>query len=381
MIDHRLVFNEEQRMFRESVRRFIANEITPNFERWESLGIVDRELWNNAGMAGLLCPQVPEEYGGIGGDFRFNTVVIEELSYAGYAGPTGNFTAHSDVGCGYLLSYGSEDIKQKWLPNMISGDAVCAIAITEPGAGSDLQALKTRAIKDDDHYIVSGSKTFISNGQHCDIAVVAVKTDPNAGSKGMSLLLIEADRPGFTRGRNLEKLGHHSADTSELFFDQVRVPANNLLGVEGKALSALFSELPKERLIIATACLSAAQKAFDITSEYVRERQAFGGSILNMQNTRFKLAELKAELTVGWAYMDQCLAELVRGELTAERASIAKFWISEMQGRVVDRCVQFFGGYGFMKEYEISRLYADARVQRIYGGTSEVMLEIISRSL
>lgn len=381
MIDHRPVFNEDQRLFREAVRRFLATEIAPNFERWEKAEIVDRELWHKAGAAGLLCPQVPEEYGGIGGDFRFNAVLIEECSYAGYAGPTGNFTAHSDVSCGYLLSYGSEEIKHRWLPKMVSGEAVCAIAMSEPSAGSDLQGLRTRAIRDGDHYVVSGSKTFISNGQHCDIAVVVVKTDPNAGSKGMSLLLMESNSPGFERGRNLEKLGHHSADTSELFFDQVRVPTKNLLGSEGGAMAAMMAELPQERLIIAYASIAAAQKAFDITCNYVRERQAFGKPIGDMQNTRFKLADLKADLAVGWTFADQCLSELVQRKLTAERASIAKLWITEMQGRVVDQCVQFFGGYGFMKEYEICRLYADARIQRIYGGTSEIMREIISRSL
>ena len=381
MIEHRAVFNEDQRLFRDSVRRFMDTEIAPNFPQWEKTELVDRSLWTKAGEAGLLCPQVPEQYGGIGGDFRFNAVLIEECSYAGYAGPTGNFTAHSDVSCGYLLSYGSQEIKEKWLPKMVSGEAVCSIAMSEPSAGSDLQGLETKAVDDGDHYIVSGSKTFISNGQHCDIAVVVVKTDAEAGSKGMSLLLMEADSPGFERGRNLEKLGHHSADTSELFFDQVRVPKTNLLGVEGGAMGALMSELPQERLIIAYASIAAAQKAFDITCQYVKERHAFGQAIGNMQNTRFKLADLKADLAVGWSFVDQCLAELIKGELSAERASIAKLWVTEMQGRVVDQCVQFFGGYGFMKEYEICRLYADARIQRIYGGTSEIMREIISRSL
>lgn len=381
MINHRAVFNDDQRLFRDSVRRFLAAEIAPHFEQWEKAEIVDRAMWHKAGQAGLLCPQVDEAYGGIGGDFRFNAVLIEECSYAGYAGPTGNFTAHSDVSVGYVLKYGSEAIKQKWLPKMVTGEAVCAIAMSEPSGGSDLQGMKTRAIDVGDHYLVSGSKTFISNGQHCDIAVVALKTDPEAGSKGLSLLLMEADSPGFERGRNLEKLGHHSADTSELFFDQVKVPKANLLGVEGGAMRAMMAELPQERLIIAYASIAAAQKAFDITCEYVKQRKAFKQTVGQMQNTRFKLADLKADLTVGWAFVDQCLAALVRGELTADNASIAKLWITEMQGRVVDQCVQFFGGYGFMKEYEICRLYADARIQRIYGGTSEIMREIISRNL
>jgi alkylation response protein AidB-like acyl-CoA dehydrogenase len=253
--------------------------------------------------------------------------------------------------------------------------------MSEPAAGSDLQGLRTRAVRDGDDYLVSGQKTFISNGQHCDIAVVVVRTDPDAGSRGMSLLLVETDRPGFARGRNLDKLGHHSADTSEMFFDNVRVPATNLLGTPGGAMAAMMSELPQERLIIAVASIAAAQKAFDITLDYVRQRKAFGTAVGDMQNTRFTLADLKSELGVGWAFIDQCLAELVRGELSTERASMAKLWVTEMQGRLVDRCVQFFGGYGFMREYEICRLYADARVQRIYGGTNEIMREIISRSL
>jgi alkylation response protein AidB-like acyl-CoA dehydrogenase len=374
------VYDDDQRIFRQSVRRFVDSEIAPEFERWEAAGIVDRELWSRAGSSGMLCAQVSEEYGGTG-DFRYNAVVIEECSYAGFAGPTGNFTAHSDVSCGYLIDYGSEEVRKTWLPRMVSGAAVCSIAMSEPAAGSDLRGLRTRAVRDGDEYVVSGQKTFISNGQHCDIAVVVARTDPDPGSRGLSLLLVETDRPGFSRGRNLDKLGHHSADTSEMFFDHVRVPATNLLGAEGGAMAAMMAQLPQERLIIAVASIAAAQRAFDITVEYVRGRRAFGTAIGDMQNTRFALADLKAELGVGWAFVDQCLAELVRGELSTDRASMAKLWVTEMQGRVVDRCVQFFGGYGFMREYEICRLYADARVQRIYGGTNEIMREIISRSL
>ncbi len=380
MLNHRSVYDETQRTYRQSVRRFVANEIAPNFERWETAGIVDRALWAKAGSSGILCAQVPEEYGGTG-DFRYNAVVIEECSYAGFAGPTGNFTAHSDVSCGYLLEYANEELCKTWVPRMVSGEAVCSIAMSEPAAGSDLQGLLTRAVRAGDDYLISGQKTFISNGQHCDIAVVVARTDPEAGSRGMSLFLVEADRPGFTRGRNLEKLGHHSADTSELFFDNVRVPRANMLGPEGGAMAAMMSQLPQERLIIAVASIAAAQKALDITIDYVRQRHAFGSAILDKQNTKFKLADLKAELNVGWAFVDQCLGELGKGELSTDRASMAKLWITEMQGRVVDQCVQFFGGYGFMREYEICRLYADARVQRIYGGSNEIMREIISRSL
>ena len=380
MIGHRPVYDDDQKLFRQQARRFVETEIAPHFEAWEAASLVDRSLWTNAGAAGMLCPQLPEEYGGTG-DFRYNAVVIEECSYAGFAGPAGNFTAHSDVACGYVLDYGSDAIRSTWLPRMLSGEAVCSIAMSEPSAGSDLRGLRTRAVRDGDHYVVNGSKTFISNGQHCDISVVVVRTDPDAGSRGFSLLLIEADSPGFTRGRSLEKLGHHSADTSELSFVDVRVPVENLLGEEGRAMEYLMTELPQERLIIAIASQAAAQRAFDLTVTHTRQREAFGTTVGAMQNTRFTLADLKADLAVGWAYVDQCLTELVAGELTTERASIAKLWVTEMQGRLVDRCLQLFGAYGYMKEYEISRLYADARVQRIYGGSSEIMREIISRSL
>jgi alkylation response protein AidB-like acyl-CoA dehydrogenase len=380
VIGHRPVYEQDHKDFRASVRRFLEKEIAPNFEAWEEASIVDRDLWVKAGEAGMLCPQVPEEYGGTG-DFRYNAVLIEECSYAGFAGPTGNFTAHSDVACGYVLDFGSEAIRKTWLPRMLSGEAVCSIAMSEPAAGSDLQGLQTRARRDGDDYVINGQKTFISNGQHCDISVVVARTGAGDGSGSMSLFLVEADRPGFTRGRNLEKLGHHSADTSELSFEDVRIPAENLLGEEGRAMEYMMQELPQERLIIAVASIAAAQKAFDITVEYVGTRTAFGKTIGSMQNTRFALADMKAELAVGWAYVDQCLAELTAGTLTTDRASIAKLWVTEMQGRLVDRCVQFFGGYGFMREYEICRLYADARVQRIYGGTSEIMREIIARTL
>jgi long-chain-acyl-CoA dehydrogenase len=358
----------------------VEREIAPHFADWEKASIVDRDLWLRAGEAGMLCLQAPERFGG-SGDFRFNAVFVEECSYAGFAGPTGNFTAHSDVACGYLLDVGSADLQHRWIPRMMSGEAVCAIAMTEPGAGSDLQGLRTSARRDGDAWVVNGQKTFISNGQHCDIAVVAARTSPERSGRALSLFLVEADRPGFARGRNLAKLGHHSADTSELFFTDVRIPAGNLLGEVGGAMGYMMRNLPQERLIIAVASLAAAQRAFDLTVEYTSQRQAFGSSVARMQNTRFQLADMTTELAVGWAYVDQCLAELTTGTLTPERASMAKLWTTEMQGRLVDRCLQFFGGYGLMEEYEISRLYADARTQRIYGGTSEIMREVIARSL
>lgn len=377
----RRIFDEELVLFQDSVRRFIATEVAPNFERWEGDGIVSREFWRAAGTAGLLCPQVPEEYGGAGVGFTYNSVVNEEFTRAGFIGPQNDLSVHSDVCLGYLLHYGNEEQKRKWLPGMVAGEVVCAIAMTEPGTGSDLQGVRTRALLDGDEYVVTGSKTFISNGQHADLVIVVARTNDTPGSRGMSLILVEADRDGFKRGRNLDKLGHRSADTSEMFFDGVRVPASNLLGTEGGGFAALMSELPQERLTIAVACMGAAQRAFDITCEYVRERQAFGKSILEFQNTRYKLADLKSDLSVGWAFVDQCITQHERGELSQANASIAKLWCSEMQGKLVDQCVQFFGGYGFMREYEICRLYADARVQRIYGGTSEIMRELISRSL
>lgn len=381
MLPHRRVYDEEHHQFRETVRRFAAAKIAPDFARWEEAGIIDRSLWGAGGAAGLLCPQVPEEFGGAGGDFRHNAVVIEELSYSGFAGPATDFSVHNDVCCGYLLSYGTAEQKKKWLPRMISGETVCAIAMTEPGTGSDLQGIRTRALRDGDEFVISGQKTFISNGQMCDLVIVVVRTNPEGGSRGMSLVLVETDRPGFRHGRNLEKLGHLSSDTSELFFDAVRVPVSNLLGAEGGAMGALMSELPQERLTIALHSIAAAQKAFDLAKDYVQQRNAFGSPIGSFQNTRFKLADLKSDLAVGWAYADQCLQDHINGELTTYAASTAKLWITEMHGRLVDQCLQFFGGYGFMREYEICRLYADARVLRIYGGTSEIMRELISRNL
>lgn len=381
MMINRPVYDEEHSLFRDAVRGFIKAEVTPHFERWEEAGTVDRRYWQAGGEAGLLCPQIPEAYGGPGGDFRHNAVVVEEIAYAGYAGPVTDYSVHSDVCAGYLLSAGTEAQKQHWLPRMVSGETVCAIAMTEPGTGSDLQGVKTRAVRKGDTYRINGSKTFISNGQHCDLVIVVARTSDTPGAKGISLVLVEADRPGFRRGRKLHKLGQLSADTSEMFFDDVVVPMSNLMGGEGTGFATLMNELPQERLIIAVHSMAAAQKAFDITCEYVRSRKAFGKPIADFQNTRYRLADLKADLLVGWSFVDQCLARHVRHELTPLEASTAKLWCSEMHGRVVDYCLQLHGGYGFMREYEICRLYADARVQRIYGGTSEIMRELISRNL
>ncbi|MGD9660393.1 MAG: acyl-CoA dehydrogenase family protein [Porticoccaceae bacterium] len=381
MLQPRSVYNEEHQMFRNAVRGFIKTEIAPHFSRWEKGGIVDRQLWSAGGRGGLLCPQIPEEYGGCGGDFKYNAIVVEEIAYGGYAGPVTDFSVHSDVCSGYIHHAGSEEQKKQWLPKMVSGEIVCAVAMTEPGTGSDLQGVKTRAVRKGDSWVINGSKTFISNGQHCDLIIVVARTSDDPGAKGISLILVEASRPGFRRGKKLDKLGQLSADTSEMYFDNVEVPVGNLMGGEGMGFSILMTELPQERLVLAIQSMAAAQRAFDITCDYVQERKAFGQAIANFQNTRFKLADLKADLLVGWAFVDQCLERHVRGELSALDASTAKLWCTEMHGRLVDQCLQFHGGYGFMREYEICRLYADARVQRIYGGTSEIMRELISRNL
>jgi acyl-CoA dehydrogenase len=381
VLKERAVYQEEHHIYRDTVRRFIKAEVLPYFQRWEEAGIVDRRLWDRAGEAGLLCPQVPAEYGGAGGSFKHNAVVVEEFAYAGVAGPQTDLSVHNDVCAGYIQHLGNEEQKHRWLSGMANGKTVCAVAMTEPGTGSDLQAVRTSAVREGDGFRIRGSKTFISNGQHCDLVIVVARTSQAPGSKSISLILVEAERPGFRRGRNLEKLGHLSSNTSEMFFDDVEVPASNLLGAEGTGFASLMQELPQERLTLALSSMAAAQKAFDITVDYVRTRKAFGQPIAEFQNTRFKLADLKAELCVGWAYVDQCLELHERGQLSTHDASVAKLWCTEMHGRLVDQCLQFFGGYGFMREYEICRLYADARVQRIYGGTSEIMRELISRKL
>lgn len=381
MLPNRPVYDADHESLRDSLRRFIAEEIAPNFDRWEADGIVDRALWGKLGASGFLCPAVPERFTGLGADFRMHTVIAEELAYSGFMGPAADVSVHSDVCLGYLMQHATDEQKARWLPGMVDGSLVCAIAMTEPGTGSDLQGIRTRAVRDGDDWVIDGAKTFISNGQHADIVIVVTRTGDSGGSGSMTLIVVEASRDGFRRGRNLDKLGQISADTSELFFDSVRVPVANTLGGEGRAMGILMSELPQERLIIAITSIAAAQKAYDITRDYVRDRKVFGQSVADFQNTRYRLAEMKTELTVGWAFVDQCIANHLKGELSTYEASMAKLWCSEMQGRVVDTGVQMHGGYGFMREYEICRLYADARVQRIYGGTSEIMKELISRNL
>jgi len=376
-LDHRFDQDESKALFRQSVRRFLSAEAEPHLDRWEAQGNVDRAFWQKAGGAGLLCPTVPEAYGGPGLDFFYNAIVTEEHGYARV--PSG-ITLQSDVLADYLLAYGSEAQKQRWLPAMVSGEAVAAIAMTEPGAGSDLQAIRTSARREGDDYQISGTKTYISNGQSADLVIVVARTSEQ-GSKGLSLFLVEADRPGFQRGRNLDKIGLHGADTSELFFDDVRVPVANLLGQEGSGFAYLMRNLPQERLTIAIAAQAAAQRAFDEALAFVRERKAFGQRILDFQNSRFALADMATQLQVGWSHIDWALARHLQGELTPQEAAAAKLWHSDMQGRVTDIALQLHGGAGYMNEYPIARMWRDARVTRIFGGTNEIMKEVIGRAL
>ena len=380
-IGGRTVYNEDQEAFRATVRRFMEDEIAPNAARWDADKIVPREVWPKAGELGMLCPTVPEEYGGLGLDFRYNAIVDEEAAYHGGA-PLG-FSLQSDIVCNYLVAYGSKEQKEHWLPRMVSGEVITAIAMTEPGVGSDLQSITTTAIKDGNHYVVNGSKTYITNGQNADLVLVCAKTDPAAtpGWKGVSIILVEADREGFARGKNLDKIGQDAADTSEMFFNDVRVPITNCLGEEGKGFIYLMSELPQERLSIAVSAQASAQKAFDDTVAFVKDRKAFGKSVFDFQNTRFTLADLKSKLQVGWAHLDWALARLVAGDLTPDEGAAAKLWHTELQWEVMDKCLQLHGGAGYMNEYPIARMWKGARVTRIFGGTSEIMKELIGRGL
>jgi len=374
----RTCFTEDHAMFRDQVRRFFAAELTPHLDRWETEGIVDRDLWTKCGEAGLLCPTVPEAYGGLGLDFGYNAVIDEELAYAG---STAGITLHSDIVADYLVHYGTEEQKSRWLPRMISGETPTAIAMTEPGAGSDLQGVRTTAVKDGDDYVINGSKTYITNGQHSELTIVVAKTDASLGARGTSLILVEADRPGYARGRNLDKIGLHSQDTSELFFSDVRVPQTNLLGAEGMGFAYLMNQLPQERLSIACSAQGAAQRAFDEAVKFTKERKAFGKTVFEFQNTKFTLADLSAKLQVGWAHLDWAIRRHAAGELTAAEASAAKLWHTELQWEVMDKCLQLHGGAGYMNEYPIARMWRGARVSRIYGGTSEIMKELIGRKL
>ncbi|QIL73981.1 acyl-CoA dehydrogenase (plasmid) [Diaphorobacter sp. HDW4B] len=375
----RTLFKPEHDQFRDSVRRFIDKEIVPHHERWEEQGMVDRELWTKAGAAGLLCPNLPEEYGGCGPDYLFNVVITEELARAGVTGP--GFAVHSDMVATYIATFGSDEQKKRWLPKMVTGEAIGALGLTEPSAGSDLKGIRTRAVREGDEYVINGQKVYISNGQLCDVIVLACKTDPAAGAKGMSFILVEADRAGFKRGRNLKKIGLKAQDTSELFFENVRVPVSNLLGKEGGAFSMAMSKLAEERLSIAVSAIMMAESALQWTVDYTRERQAFGQSISDFQNTRFKLAELSAEILAKRVFVDRCVELHLKKELDAVDAAAAKMLCTELQCKTVDECLQFFGGYGYMLEYPIARAYIDSRVRRIAGGSSEIMREIIGRKL
>ena len=372
------LFNADHHAFRETVRRFLGQVIEPNLDRHEADGIVEREAWEKAGAAGLLCPQVPEAYGGLGLDFGFNAIVAEEISYLGSAA---GFTLQSDIVADYLVHYGSEEQKQRHLPGMIAGTTISAIAMTEPGAGSDLQRLKTIARHDGNGWRLSGAKTYITNGQAADLIIVAARTTEDGGARGLSLFLVEAGDEGFTRGRNLDKIGLHGNDTSELFFDDVHLPADRLLGAENGGFGMLMSQLPQERLSIAVQCQASAQRAFDEAVRFTADRTAFGKRVLDFQATRFTLADLKTRLQVGWAHLDWAIARHIAGTLTPVEASAAKLWHSEMQWDACDAALQLHGGAGYMNEYPIARLWRDARVARIYGGTSEIMKELIGRSV
>jgi alkylation response protein AidB-like acyl-CoA dehydrogenase len=378
----RTLFDDDHELFRDSVRRFIASEVAPRNEAWERAGIVERDLFRSAGKHGFLGMAAPTEYGGGGvDDFRYNLVIGEEVQRAGINAAGLGWTLHNDICIPYFLSLCTEEQKARWLPGLCSGDLITAIAMTEPGIGSDLASMRTTAVRDRDEYILNGSKTFITNGINADLVVTAVKTDPTERHRGMSLVVVERGMDGFERGRNLEKIGMHAQDTAELFFSDVRVPLANRLGEEGEGFRYLVTNLPQERLAIAATGVAAAQAAFEHTLSYVKERQAFGQAVGAFQNTRFRMAEMATEIELGQTFIDRCVLALNAGELTAEEASMAKWWCTELQGRVADMCVQLHGGYGYMAEYPVARAYTDARVTRIYGGTTEIMKEIIGRNL
>lgn len=372
---------QERALFRDMVIRLLEAEVAPHYEQWEKDGITPRALWQRLGEAGLLCVDMAEEHGGCAVPFDYSVVVAAEMSRLGFGALATNVMVHSDIVAPYLSHIASEEQQQFWLPKMASGEVVGAIAMTEPGAGSDLQAMRASARKDGDGYVLNGSKTFITNGQHADLVIVAARTDMNAGARGISLFLVDASLPGFSRGRNLEKIGQHCGDTSELFFDNLRLPASALLGEEGMGFVYLMRELPRERLVIAALACAAARGVLDLTIAYTEERRLFGQKLSQLQNTRFRIAEMASECRVNQAFVNECIALYSAGELDAATASMAKFSASEMQFRVADGCLQLFGGYGYTTEYPVSRAFADARVQRIYGGASEVMKEVIARSL
>jgi alkylation response protein AidB-like acyl-CoA dehydrogenase len=375
----RTLFDTDHDAFRDSFRRFMEREIAPFHAAWEDQGYVDREVWRKAGANGFLCMTMPEVYGGAGADKRFSIAQMEELARGGFSGI--GYGLHSEIVAPYLLHYGSEAQKTSYLPKLASGDMVGAIAMSEPAAGSDLQGIKTTAIRRGEHFVLNGSKTFITNGWHADLVIVVAKTNPEAGAKGTSLLLVERGMPGFETGQRLKKVGLKAQDTSELFFNDVHVPVENLLGPENSGFVSLMQQLPWERLQIAITAVASAQSAIDGTLGYVKERKAFGQTVASFQNTRFKLAELQTQVQVAQVFVDRCIELLLNDELDTATASMAKYWTTDLQCQVMDECVQLHGGYGYMWEYPIARGFADARVQRIYGGTNEIMKEVIARAM
>jgi len=373
------LFSEEHDAFRNMVRKFIENEIAPHHAAWEGQGIVPRDLWLKAGAAGMLCCTVPEEYGGAGADYLFDVVVFEEMARSGYTGP--GFMIHCDLVATYVKSFGTEAQKKLWLPKMVRGEAIGSLGMTEPHAGSDLKAIRTKAVRDGDDFVISGQKVSISNGQLCDVIVLATKTDSTAGAKGVTLFLVDTSLPGFRRGKNLQKLGMKGQDTSELFFDEVRVPASAMLGEEGRGFELMMTKLAQERLAQAIRSATVAETVVEWTVDYVANRKAFGKTIGDFQNTQFKLAELKTEAVVGRQFTDKCIESFMQGELDAVDAAMAKMWLSNTHCKIVDECLQLFGGWGYMWEYPIARAYADARIVKIAGGSIEVMKHIIGRQM
>ena len=376
----RKIFSEEHFMFQESVRTFMKREVEPYYEEWEKDGKVSKDLWLKAGKIGMLCPDFPEEYGGIGiSDFRYNAIITEELARVGGSGP--GFMVHNDINAPYFIQYCNNEQKKRFMPNIASGEWITSIAMTEPNAGSDLQGIKTTAVKDNDHYIINGSKTFISNGIMSDVIILVAKTNAKEALQGLSLFIIESGFNGFFRGKNLDKIGMKGQDTAELYFNNMKVPINNLLGEEGRGFYYLMHNLPRERLSMAISGLASAEAALTLTIDYCKTRMAFGKPIGKFQNAKFKLAEMKTWITIARSFVDDCILDLNEGTLSTEKASMAKYWVTDMQCQLIDECLQLHGGYGYMNEYKIARFFRDARAQRIYGGTNEIMKEIIGHNM
>ena len=376
-----LAHDADLELFRDNFRRFLAENIKPHYEQWEKEGLMPRSVWSQLGENGFLCVDMPEEYGGYGVPTNYSFMLVEETARAGFCALSTAISCHSEIAAPYILHIGTEEQKQHWIPRMVSGEVVGAIGMTEPGADSDLQSMRTSAILQGDHYVLNGSKTFISNGQHADLVILAAKTDPTARAKGVSLLLVDTHLEGFNKGTNLDKIGLHSQDTSELFFDNVKVPANQLLGNAGQGFAYLMQELPRERLAIGITAIGAILGSIDITTQYVNERQAFGAPIAKLQNTRFVLAQAKIEALATAAFVNQCTEQYMEGKLDVPTAAAVKSYTTDMQCKIADSLLQLFGGYGYMTEYPISRFYVDARIQRIYGGTNEIMKEIVAREM